>query len=105
MLSEGAKSRLSVAFACTKDAICLCRNIVIESSIPPTKRNGILKDLTDVKNIIKQQKFEDVIEEAIVALSEVYIYARNLPGEGRVKDSLGFILQWLEYIKKTDMKD
>ncbi|GJJ13760.1 hypothetical protein Clacol_008016 [Clathrus columnatus] len=103
MLSEGTKSRLSVAFASTNDAICLCRNIVIESSIPPTKRNKILEDLTDVKNIIEQQKFEDVdaIEEAIVALSEVYTYARNLPGEGRFKDSLGFILQWLEYIKKT----
>ncbi|GJJ13762.1 hypothetical protein Clacol_008018 [Clathrus columnatus] len=103
MLSEGAKSRLSVAFASTKDTICICRNIVIESSIPPTKRNIILEDLTDVNNIMKQQKFEDVdaIEEAIVALSKVYAYARNLPGEGRFKDSLGFILQWLEYIQKT----
>ncbi|GJJ13763.1 hypothetical protein Clacol_008019 [Clathrus columnatus] len=103
MLSEGAKSRLSVAFASTKDTIRTCRNIVTESSIPPAKRNRILEDLTDVNNIMKQQKFEDVdaIEEAIVAVSEVYAYARNLPGEGRFKDSLGFILQWLEYIKQT----
>ncbi|GJJ13761.1 hypothetical protein Clacol_008017 [Clathrus columnatus] len=92
MLSDGVKSRLAAAFVSTQyTSIGTRKDLVIGSYHSSITRKRILEVLTDIMDIMNQQRLVDVdvdgIEEGIVE----NIYTKGLPGEQYFKDSLDFM--------------